>query len=373
MLGAADIRRELGVRFETLAWLLMAAPLALSLLIETPLMLLSDRWPKRRAIPLSLAAVAVVCAIAALSRSIWVLPIAFGLWASAGGVAVGLAQGALMNAFPKDRERVMARWALLASIGDAAAPLLTLAMAALGGTWRATLGAFAAVTAAHALIVGSSPLPEERQVDDAEPTPERRWPAFVRGIGNRDLVRWLIAESLCTLLDEILVAFGTMHLREDLGASPSAQGAAFVLFAVGSSLGLLVTERLLARVSALRVLIAVCSGCIFVYVAWIGAPSVSLSVALAFGVGAFAAPLYPIAAAQTHHACPGEPGLVAAVGRLFVVFDVIAPVAVGAVADHLGIRTALCLLAAQPVGILIIALSAARRRGVSRDVDRAAR
>jgi hypothetical protein len=53
---------------------------------------------------------------------------------------------------------------------------------------------------------------------------------------------------------------------------------------------------------------------------------------------------------------PRNPGTVQAIAQVFVVVDVAAPVALGLVADRLGLRAALAYLAAQP---LIVAACAA--------------
>jgi hypothetical protein len=82
---------------------------------------------------------------------------------------------------------------------------------------------------------------------------------------------------------------------------------------------------------------------------------VASAVALFF-VGVTCAPHHALAFARAYEAMPRNPGTVQAVSQLFVVIDIIAPLVVGAVADHGGLRTALATLAVQPVMIVLCAL-----------------
>jgi hypothetical protein len=71
-------------------------------------------------------------------------------------------------------------------------------------------------------------------------------------------------------------------------------------------------------------------------------------------VGACAAPLYPLAAAQAYARAPNASGAVLAAGHLFTPLALALPFLVGSVADHAGTSAALALLAAQPLGLVVL-------------------
>ena len=77
-------------------------------------------------------------------------------------------------------------------------------------------------------------------------------------------------------------------------------------------------------------------------------------------LGAAAALHYPLSKARAYAAAPESPGLVNAMAQVFVIIDIAAPLAVGALADARGLSVALASLILQPlvVGILAWADSA---------------
>ena len=81
-----------------------------------------------------------------------------------------------------------------------------------------------------------------------------------------------------------------------------------------------------------------------------------MSGALFFGVGLTTAPLYPLAKAQAYRSLPDQAGMVNAVGHVFQPLDIVVPLILGVIADRFGLVPALLLLAAQPAGLLWIAL-----------------
>ncbi|KIG17742.1 hypothetical protein DB30_02775 [Enhygromyxa salina] len=364
-LSAADIRDDLGVAYGGIALVLLVAPLLLSMLVEGPLLLLSDRWRRDRVAALCVGLMGGFMIAAACTSSAWTLALAFGAWGSASGLACGLSQGLLMDAYPEARERWMTRWTLMGAIGDMATPLLILAVASLGLGWRAGLGLAGALHLLHAVVLARVRVQpagtDECEHDDES---ERDAPLLERlraGLRDRDLLMWLGACSLCCLLDEILVAFGVLFMRDELGAPIDTQAIAFAACAVGGVVGLAVTERLLPRIDGLRLLVLASLACAAAFVIWLQMRSIPASVAALFFVGFCVAPLYPICAARAYAARPGQAGLVAAIDQLFAPISLLAPLLIGLVADTIGIVVALGLLLVQPVGVGLVALAGLRR------------
>lgn len=364
---APTIRSELALEYAGTSWFLLAAPLALAILLETPLLLLSDRWPRRRIVAIALGVMAICLGLAAVSTSPWMLAVAFAMWAAAGGVGVGVAQATLMAAFPHDRERMMTRWTLMGMLGDAATPLVLLGAAALGLDWRAATGMAAAMHVLAAIGVAlrrSEPEPESESASEAASASASAsaWTRLREGLRNRALLLWLGATALCCLLDEIFVVFGTLFMRDQIGASTVEQGVVLFAFAVGGGAGLLATDRMLTRVPPMKLLALSGLACAVSFALWIAATSVPFSIALALVVGFAGAPLYPIAQARAYAMEPDRPGLVHAIDQIYAPVPVLAPIALGFVADHAGLVAALALLLVEPLCLAALALASLLER-----------
>lgn len=363
--GAPDLQGAYGLSYTAASLAIFVAPLAVSMLLEPPLFVLADRYPRKPFVLgglLVLAACQITCGLAPGAA---VLVAALALSAAAGGCGVTLSQATLMDADPERRERLMARWAFLGMLGDLAAPALFALLPLFGWGWRQAFLVSGAVLALYALALARQPFPARcREAPassggggrEAEGDPRPSIPAALRlALGNRRLLLWLLGVWLCGLLDEILVAFGALFLRVHLGAGVAARSAVLMAFVAGGMAGLLAVDRLLARVEPLRLLRAAAIGCALAYPAWLLAPSLPLSGALMLLVGFFAAPLYPIAKARAYRALPGHSATVNALAHLFGPATLALPFALGLLADRLGLAAALLLLVAQPVGLLLIA------------------
>ena len=349
--GAPSIQREFAVSYLETAGVLLLAPLLLGLAIETPLFLLADRYPRKWFISGGLCGMAAGAFAAALAPTALVLTAALSLAAVASGVA-SLAQSTLVDAFPDQRERVMTRWVMLGWAGDLAAPALIAGLAALSVGWRGAYAVVGALLAAWALAVARSRLPP--RADPDEPTPGM-WASLRAALACRRLMFWLVACWLCSLLDEILVVFASLYLRDELGAGVAERSAVLAAFMIGGAAGLAATDRLLHRTTPRRLLLIAASSCSLLYLLWMAAPSVWSSALAMAAVGATSAPLYPLAAAQAYAALPGRSGAVQAAGNLLVPLDLALPLLLGWLADRHGAGAALIVLVAQPVGLALVA------------------
>jgi MFS family permease len=365
--SASDIRDEFAVAYSGIALMLLVAPLLLSMVVEGPLLLFSDRWKRERVATACMAAMGICLLVAASASSAWMLALAFGAWGSIGGLGCGLCQGVLMDAYPDERERWMTRWTLMGELGDFVTPLLIIALTAAGLGWRAALVVAGALQLVHALVLSRVRLEpatadgDAANGDDDDDDDDARgsiWENLRAALRDRELMLWLGACALCCLLDEILVAFGVLFLRDELGAGVDVQALAFLVAALCGVLGLFLTDRLLHRVDPRNVLIASSLATAVVFVLWLFARTIPASVILLGLIGLFCAPLYPICAARAYAARPGQAGLVAALDQLFVPVPVLAPLLIGFVADRFGIVFALALLLLQPVGVALAAVTA---------------
>lgn len=377
VVAAPGVRAAFDTSYAELTWLLLLGPGLVAMVLEPLAFLAADRLPRRWFVVCGLAGLAVGSWIAALAPAPSWLIVAEAISGTSSGIAVGLAQASLVDTYVHGRDRAMLRWGLMGLVGDLAAPALIAALAVVGLGWRAGFAIVGAMVAAWAVLVAvrGGDLPsgaaragdgddgDDRAAgDDGDADGRGLWAALRLALTDRHLLAWLFGLTLCDLLDEILVVFASLHLRDELGAGAVTRSAVLAGFGAGGAIGLVVVDRLLRRVAALRLLLASSVACTVAYAAWLAAPTAWASLLLMIAVGATAAPLYPLASAQAYAALPGRSGTVQAAAHLFTPLGLALPWLLGVLADAAGTTAALIALAAQPVGLAVIA-AAQRRSG----------
>jgi predicted MFS family arabinose efflux permease len=358
--AAEDVRLELGLNASVLAAALFTVPLAVGAALETVVLLATEGRDRRKLVALALAAMALGQVVTAMAPGAITLTLAITAWGIASGVATSGAEAELMTPAPgreADGDRVMARWALLGALGDLCAPALFALLAYVGLGWRGALafGAGVALLNAAAVLVGRASVPATPEEDEEEEVGWRE--ALADALRNRELLAWLFAAACCTFFDEILVAFGALHLRA-AGLDPVRQGLVLGAFPVGGAVGLAIVERM--AWPARRVLLTCAAATTALWLAWIvagGTPAATgILGILSFALGAFAAPMWPLATARAY-ASGARPGVVAAMDQLFVPIEVAAPLVAGVVADRMGLAAALVVLLVQPLVIALVSIA----------------
>lgn len=359
--GAAGIQSSLQVSYQGLVGALLFVPAVVSLILEPALFLLADRRPRRGFVVGGLATMAVAALGCALAPSVEALAVALAVSGVAGACGVELAQATLVDAHPEARERVLARWAFLGGVGDLAAPALLAVLAGLGLGWRAGFAVMAGALAVWAALVARAPFPTAGAA--AEPEADAGPPVGIRAaLTERRLLAWLLAVTLCDLLDELLVILASVHLRDQLGASAAARSLALGGFVVGGLVGLALVERWLGQVPPRRLVAGSALACAAALAAWLAAPTLWLAALGLALVGATAAPLYPLTMAQAYAALPGRSGAVHAVARVFAPLALATPWLLAWLADRAGTSAALAAAALGPVAIALVALRDGVRR-----------
>jgi MFS family permease len=360
--GAPDIERSLGLSHTATAAVLFVVPGLVQLVLDPIVFVLADRFGRALAVRCGMAAMAATSVVAAIAPGPITLACALSIWGVATGAAVSFTEVTLLDhtgpgaRAPEHRARTMARWSLLSLIGDFVAPVLLGALALLGAgeTWRWAFAVVGGMLAAWtiALALRAFPAPPETDDDDEPPL----WQAVRDAVRDRVLIGWLFGMALCNLLDETLVVFASIHVRE-LGASAAWQSLTVGVFVAGGAVGLIVLERLLLRSSERRLILGAGIACAVAFVAWLAAPVAWLSTVLIFVVGATSAPLYPLTCAQAYARRPGRSGVVIVASHLFAPFALALPWLLGAIADRAGVSVALAVMIAEPIGLVALALA----------------
>jgi FSR family fosmidomycin resistance protein-like MFS transporter len=300
-------------------------------------------------VALGLLGMGVSLLLAGALQSLAGFALAFMLYAPASGLACSLAQAALMDRDPEQREASMAGWALAGTLGDLVAPLAIWAAVAYAGDHRLAYFSVGALLVTLALLVRGRALTAGSPPPVAGPS-ESLKSAF----RNRPLLLWLAGVSLCGLLDELFAAFAALHLSARFSDDPSAVTKALTACTLGSLVGLALLPLLLRRYAARALLVIGSLASVVAYLLWLTSESV-VGATLAMGaVGAFVAWQYPLAQAQAYRAAAERSGLVAALSPAITSVELVLPPLFGLLADRLGLGTALFALLLQPLGLILL-------------------
>lgn len=412
MVAAPDVENEQGLAHGSYALLVFALPLLGAALLEALVALVSDRQPRARVVGAGLVVTSLALALCAHADQGVVLALGLALAGAASGAACSAAQGELVASDPAGGARAMMRWVLFGGVGDVLTPLLVALILRAGGSYRAAFLGVAGHALLHGVLLlangrgrsagagarlagdagasptgldavlppaaaaGSSPsLPVERGPDaraswEPEPDPTALDPeedsaplleALREQARNSGLWLWLLGAALCTFLDEIVVAFAALHAERDLGVSAAVAVACVTGASAGEVVGAWLSERVLRTVSPDPVLAVSAAAALASLVAVVFAPT-ALTLALALiALGVSVAPQYALLKARAYAAAPGRPGVVNALAQVFVIVDVAGPLALGVLADRLGVAVALACLGVQPLAVLALAVWAGRR------------
>lgn len=380
VVAAPDVEREQSIDHGAYALLVFALPMLGSALLEALASLVAERHSRVQVAGGALVALGAALLVCGLFDGSVGLALGLAAAGTASGVMCSVAQAELVSG-PLGPDRAMMRWALFSEIGDALTPPLTALVLMAGGSYRGVFLVAATVSVGHGLLLfrserrvaaratgdgrpsgASEPEPETAgaAIDD-EPEAVPLLEAWRAGLRNRALWTWLLAAALCTFLDELVIALAALHAERDLGASPAASVACVTGAALGAAVGAVLGDRLLASLPAGRILVGSALATLLALAGVVLAPSVvALGAALAL-LGAAASPQYALLQARAYAASPGRPGVVNALAQTFVVIDIGAPLALGALADRAGLSAALACLAIQPLGVLAVLGWASRR------------
>lgn len=372
VVGAPALQQELFASFAALSFVVFTAPQLAGFVLEPPVLLFASRFTRARAIGCGLIAYGLALLFAAWAGSAWLFGVAWTLVWIASGVACASAQAELMDREPERRERAMAEWTLAAALGDLLGPLLLAAAAASVFGFRLAwlVGAMAFVAWGVLAQCRSTPAVEPpcASSDDEATPPDADGGGALsfrvllrRARENPRLVAWLLGTTLCSLMDETLVAFCALWMRARFG-SDSAVTLGVVALMVGGFAGLLVLHRLLASHDPKVLLLCSCVGSALALGAWLLAGSPVQAAAALAVLGACAAAHYPLAQAAAYKALPSSASTVAALSQLFAPVDLMIPLVLGLLADRFGLAAALLGLLVQPFGLILAASWRSRPR-----------
>jgi FSR family fosmidomycin resistance protein-like MFS transporter len=350
------IRRDLGLSYTDIG-LLLAIPNLVSSFVEPPLALLGDTHRRRAIILTGGACFALSLLLIAQSSGFASLLAAFVLFYPAGGAFVSLSQAALMDAAPARREQNMARWAFAGSLGIVAGSLaLNATVTATGAGWRAWFGVLCA--ASVLLVIGARRLAFDAPGHTASAPPERAGVKqgaldALRALRRGEVRRWLVLLESSDLMLDSFHGFLALYFVDVVGLGDERAGVAVAIWTGASLSGDLLLIPLLERVRGLSYLRWSALVMLFLFPAFLLAPTLHLKLALLGLIGIANAGWYSILKAQLYASMPERSGAALALNNISGLVGGMIPLALGLVAERFGLASMMWLLLAGPLALVV--------------------
>jgi MFS transporter, FSR family, fosmidomycin resistance protein len=362
------IRHDLGLSYGQVG-LLASVPLLAGGALELPLGILAGDAGRRRRFILGGGIVFVLSLLAmAGARSYAVLLAAFTVFYPASGAFVSLTQAELMEADPDRQAQVMARWDLAGSAGAVAGPLLLAAVLAAGGGWRAAYLVLAALSALAWVGTclrdpGRGPAGTGSSVPVASPAWTERAREVLAALRDWSVVRWLVLLEVADLLVDVLTGFLALYLVDVAHLKPGIAALAIAIRLGAALAGDAALVFVLERVADVTVLRASAAAAALAYPGFLLAPGPAAKLAILAVLSAATAPWYPLLQARLYGSLPGRSPVAVTLSSAAGLAGGLGPLAVGLIAEGLGLSWALAALAVVPVVILAGSAVLARSEG----------
>ncbi len=307
---------------------------------------------------------ALSLAMFAGGRSFAVLVVAGFVMGLASTAMVDGAEVALVELAGDDLRRYLARSNLLATGGDLLGPALIAVVVVAGLSWRVAFAVGAGLMALYGLALSSAPLPPpggDGEGDGEGGDGDARRPALVEVL--RDPAVWAIGVIglLMTPFDEALVGFTIALLEQERGASGATATVVAIVGVVGGVLAFTVLAKRFEHVDEDRLLlrsmwvmaVAAIAIAVVPVLALVAVAGLLVSVGLSLGW-----------LAVQHRSLtlrPGQVGTTKAVLNAIEFTGFWIPVAIGAVADRVGLTVAVGSYGLLGGAIVVLAWWAGRR------------
>jgi FSR family fosmidomycin resistance protein-like MFS transporter len=345
------IRTDLGLSYAQIG-LLVGLPFMLGNILEPVLGLLGDIGHRKKIILGGGFFFILALLLTSVSTVYLTLLCAAILFSPSSGAFVSLSQATLMDMDPERREQSMAKWTLAGSVGVVAGPLLLSAALLLGGSWRSTF----ILLAAAAFLLWLAVLPQRFGKTPSHEQPQNLKQAMaglLSAFRHREVLRWLSLLALSDLMLDVLLGFLALYFTDIATVTPAVAAVAVAVWTGAGLISDVLIIPLLRRVNGahyLRVsaiiMIGVYAG--FLLVPWLGVKFILLAC-----MGILNAGWYAIPQARLYSALPGKSGTAMAVSSAFGVATGLIPVALGLVAQTVGLNLAMWILLLGPVGLAL--------------------
>ncbi len=349
------IRSDLGLNYIQVG-LALSLPGLISTLIEPVMGIWGDTaW--RRALILGGGVTFCLALFAtSLSPNFAFLLAASVLFFPSSGAFVSLSQASLMDLEPQRHEQNMARWTFAGSLGVFCGPLLLGAFALLGWGWRgmmAGLGGFALLV----LLWAWRGLPARFQKtteEGEEPFSFRSGLRRALGLLKRkEVLRWMVLLEFSDLMLDVLYSYLALYLVDVVGLAPQQAALGVAVWTGVGLLGDFLLIPLLEKVRGLDYLRVSVVLELLLFPAFLLAPWLWLKLIFLGLLGFFNSGWYSVLKGNLYAEIHGQSGAMLVLDNAASLFGKLIPLGIGLAAQSFGLGTAMWLLLAGPIVLLV--------------------
>jgi MFS transporter, FSR family, fosmidomycin resistance protein len=357
--GAAlpSIKADLGLNYNQIG-MLLGLPGLVNTAIEPVLMILGDTNWRRNLIAFGGLALSISLLLFASASTFSILLLASILAFPASGAFVSLSQASLIDRHPSTEAQMMARWTVLGSIGNLLGPLLVYGGLAIALSWRWMFASLCFLAAGltlsywmrtnqHLAIQKKARLP--KTYTGLSALAGKLWYA----LRQRELMRWTILLLASDLLLDTFTGYLALYLTDAAGFTARQASLAFSVCMLASLAADLSLIPLLERYNGRRIVRASALLAIALYPIWLFVSPGWAKILLLVAVRLATIGWYPVLKSEAFRSLTGQSGTVMAIDSLSGLAGGGITWIVGAVAGRAGVGTAMWLLLAGPICLLI--------------------
>ena len=360
------VRNDLDLTYVHIG-LLLSVPGIFSTFLEPVIGILGDVGYRRLLVVGGGVAFAAAVGLVSVSQGFVVLLVAWIIFFPASGAFVSLSQASMMDYDPARHEQNMARWTFTGGVAYVLGPLALTAAIAVGMGWRGAFMAIVILTLPAVIAASRLPLGADKRGSDRDTRSiGEGMRTAIRALKRFRVVRWLALLQASDLMLGIFTGFLALYMVDIAGVSESRAALTVAAWAGTSVIGELFVIFVLERVRGLSYLRYSVVVVLLLYPAFLLAPSFEIKLVIAGLLGFANAGWYSILQGQAYSSLPGRSGTIVALGNVFGIVAWVVPLGLGVVSANWGLDTAMWLLLAGPV-VLLIGLVESGKRGRESD------
>ena len=348
------IRNDLHLNYVQIG-LLLSLPGFLANFMEPFIFIIGDVWKRRALILVGGIFFTLALFLTGISTSFLFLMIVFVLFNPASGAYIGLSQAALMDSAPGRRENNMARWTFAGSLGVVLGPTLLAGALTIGFGWRGTFFGLA-VLSTLILLAAWTRTPHDTSQSVSFPQFDQVTQQFrvaFSALRSRSVVRWLVMLEFSDLMLDILYSFLPLYFVDVAGFTPAEAALSVAVWTGFGLLGDFLLIPLVERVKGLDYLRISVILELSLFPLFLLSSISRLKLAIVGLMGFFNAGWYAILKANLFESMHGQSGVAQALDNVSGLVGKLIPISVGLAAQAFGLETAMWLLLAGPIVLLI--------------------
>jgi FSR family fosmidomycin resistance protein-like MFS transporter len=277
------------------------------------------------------------------------------LFNPASGAFVSLSQASLMDLEPDRHEQNMARWTFAGSLGVFMGPLLLGAFSLAGWGWRGMMIGLAGCALVVLALAWRGIPPAARDVENEEEKlsfveSTRRALVLMR---RKEVLRWMLLLEFSDLMLDVLYSFLALYLVDVVQLAPEAAAAGVAIWTGVGLLGDFLLIPLLERVRGLDYLRVSVVMELLLFPAFLLTESLPLKLALLGLLGFFNSGWYSVLKGNLYSEIRGQSSAMLVLDNAAAVFGRMIPLAIGLAAERFGLGSAMWLLLAGPIALLV--------------------